>query len=140
MLSLECSGSPPLFRKREQAPELQGAGWKPASIPATVMRPTTRPQAVNWDAPGIAALVRAALDEDLGGGDATGFALLPAEAQAKARLIAKQTLVLAGLPLFERVFRALEPGVRFEARFDEGARVAAGSVVAIIEGRARGIL
>jgi nicotinate-nucleotide pyrophosphorylase (carboxylating) len=96
--------------------------------------------ALDWDAPEMAALVRAALEEDLGTGDRTVVAILPAEAAARARIVAKQELVLAGLPLAERVFRALDPAARIEASFAEGETVPAGAVVAQIEGRARAIL
>lgn len=95
---------------------------------------------LDWDAPEILALVRAALDEDLGRGDVTVGALRLDTVTAQARIVAKQQLVLAGLPLAERVFRALDAGVRFKGRFDEGARVAVGNVVAEIEGRAGSIL
>ena len=95
---------------------------------------------MNWDAPEIAALVRAALDEDLGAGDLTTLAVVPAEAQARARLVAKQDAVLAGLPLFERVFRLLDPDVRFTARLADGDVAQAGDEVARIEACARSIL
>lgn len=101
---------------------------------------TPQPRAINWDAPEIAALIRAALDEDLGDGDVTSSALVSPDARAHARIVAKQELVLAGLPVAERVFRMLDPGVGIAAQFEEGARVPAGSAVAIVSGRARGIL
>ncbi len=95
---------------------------------------------MNWDAPQITTLIRAALDEDLGAGDITGYALLPGSAQARARMIARREVVLAGLPLAERVFRAVDPETRFEAGAAEGSRVAAGACVARLSGRARAIL
>jgi len=108
---------------------------------------STAPQVVqvNWDAPEILALVRAALDEDLGvgrteeAGDLTANCLVSADAAVKARIVAKRELVLAGLPLAERVFRAPDHHVKITARADEGAFVPAGALVAQIEGNARAI-
>jgi nicotinate-nucleotide pyrophosphorylase (carboxylating) len=101
---------------------------------------------MNWDAKEIAALVQAALDEDLGygraarPGDVTSLATVAADATARARMVAKQDLVVAGLPLTERVFRALDPNVKVQAEAQEGASVRAGAVVLRIEGRTRAIL
>jgi nicotinate-nucleotide pyrophosphorylase (carboxylating) len=94
----------------------------------------------NWDAPEIAALIRAALEEDIGTGDITCAAIVPADTRASAQIIAKHELVLAGLPLAERVFRLLDAGVRFEAKHTEGAVLPGGDIVARIEGRAAAIL
>ncbi|MDE3136368.1 MAG: carboxylating nicotinate-nucleotide diphosphorylase [Acidobacteriota bacterium] len=94
----------------------------------------------DWDAPEIASLVRAAIAEDVGTGDVTTTATVAETARARARLIAKQELILAGLPLFERVFRQIDPAIRCAAHFAEGARVASGATVAEINGSARAIL
>jgi nicotinate-nucleotide pyrophosphorylase (carboxylating) len=109
---------------------------------------STAPQIVQvtWDAPEVLALVRAALDEDLGvgraeeAGDLTAQCLVSADATVKARIVAKRELVLAGLPLAERVFRALNHHVKVTARVEEGTVAAAGSPVAAVEGNARAIL
>jgi nicotinate-nucleotide pyrophosphorylase (carboxylating) len=97
-------------------------------------------KALDWDAPEITALVRAALDEDLGAGDLTALSLVPSGSKAKARILAKQDVVLAGLPLAARVFAAADRHVRWEPQFQEGAGAPAGGVVALLEGPTRGIL
>src|SRR5579884_2102200 len=94
---------------------------------------------------GIAAvfdeeLVRRALAEDIGRGDVTTEATIPAGTQATARLVARQEGVVAGLPIAERVFRLLDPHVRFEQQVSDGAHVAAGAVLATIRGEARALL
>ena len=59
-------------------------------------------------------VVRAALLEDLGrAGDLTTDAIVPADAQAETRLVARQEGVLAGLDLARLAFRALDPAIRF---------------------------
>ncbi|HVB99301.1 MAG TPA: carboxylating nicotinate-nucleotide diphosphorylase [Candidatus Dormibacteraeota bacterium] len=94
----------------------------------------------DWDDPALAALVRAALDEDVGAGDVTTAATVAEGARARARLIARQDLILAGLPVFERVFRQLDPAFAITPHFGDGSRVPSGATVADIEGRARAIL
>ncbi len=94
----------------------------------------------DWAAAEIAALAHGALSEDLGRGDRTTDAIVAFETEAHARIIAKRSLVLAGLPLAELVFRELDPQLRIRGRAAEGARLAAGATVAEIEGRARAIL
>ncbi len=94
----------------------------------------------DWDAPEIDALLRAALEEDIGTGDVTTTATVAASARAHARLVAKQELTLAGLPLFERVFRRLDSEILFTAHYADGSRVPTGAIVAELEGRARAIL
>jgi nicotinate-nucleotide pyrophosphorylase (carboxylating) len=104
------------------------------------MGPGEEAAGLDWAAPEIVRLVRAALEEDLGGGDRTAQAIVAAEAAARARIGAKQPLVLAGLPLAERVFRELDSAIRIDARAAEGANVAAAETIAEIAGRARAIL
>jgi nicotinate-nucleotide pyrophosphorylase (carboxylating) len=101
---------------------------------------------ISWDSPAMRALVQGALREDLGGdlleqsGDHTANAIAAPDATARARIIAKQNLVLAGAPVVIRVFRHLDPGTRIEVAYEEGARVRAGECVARMEGKARAIL
>jgi nicotinate-nucleotide pyrophosphorylase (carboxylating) len=95
---------------------------------------------INWDSPQLAALVQAALEEDIGSGDATVAAIVPPRTTARANLMAKQELVVAGLPLAERVFRALDPEVIFSAKAPEGQRVRAGEILAGISGNAAAVL
>jgi len=95
---------------------------------------------MNWDAPEITIFLNAALDEDIGAGDITARAIVPVEARARAQILARGMLVLAGLPLAERIFRALDPAARVEAHFAEGAGVPAGSAIIHIEGGTRALL
>ena len=92
-----------------------------------------------WDDPRVGALIDLALAEDLGAGDRTSEALVPAAARARGRVRAKQALVVCGLPLLERVFRRLGD-VRGSAEADEGALAAPLQVLATLEGPARALL
>jgi len=86
----------------------------------------------------VDADVAAALAEDIGTGDAT--AMLLDDAPDSAYLLCKEDCVLAGRPWFEACHRALDPGVAFEWRFDEGDRIAKGQVVATLRGRNRALV
>ncbi len=94
----------------------------------------------DWDRPELAHLIRSALEEDIGAGDATVAALISPSANARARIVAKQDLVMAGLPLAERVFRSLDPNVSFKAECAEGSRAQPGGRIASLSGRAAAIL
>ena len=86
----------------------------------------------------IEADVARALSEDLGGGDVTA-ALLP-DAPDQAYLLCKEDAVVCGRPWFDACHRALDPGVRIDWRVAEGDRVAAGTVLAVLHGRARALV
>ncbi len=85
-------------------------------------------------------VVEAALAEDLPWGDPTTDNLIPAGVRARAEAVVKAEGVIAGLPVFERVFCRLDPRVRVELYCHDGAAVRPGDVVALVEGPARSIL
>lgn len=86
-------------------------------------------------------LVRATLLEDLGrAGDITSQAVVPAEAQSRLQLVARQSGVLAGLELARLAFELIDPSIVWEARLQDGARLAPGDVIATMSGPARAML
>src|SRR5262252_1596644 len=95
---------------------------------------------MNWDSEYVQRLVQTALEEDVGAGDATVLATIPAKAVGKARILAREDLICAGLPMAERVLRSLDPEIRIEQRVEEGALVRKGLVLLHLEGKARAIL
>ena len=84
--------------------------------------------------------MRAALAEDVGSGDATTLATVPENMPARAAMVAREPLVMAGLALAEAAFTAGSPKVAFDRRFAEGAAVATGQTLARVEGSARALL
>jgi nicotinate-nucleotide pyrophosphorylase (carboxylating) len=84
-------------------------------------------------------LVARALAEDVGDGDATTEATVPAEARARAVVTQKAPGVVFGLDAAEATFRALDPDVEFERRVQEGVWRQGGEVLRA-EGRARALL
>lgn len=89
----------------------------------------------------IEGAVREALAEDLGSrGDITTDATVRADTMAAATFGARRAGVIAGLPVAEAAFRAIDPKVTFDALVRDGDAVAAGAVVARVEGSARALL
>jgi nicotinate-nucleotide pyrophosphorylase (carboxylating) len=84
-------------------------------------------------------LVKEALAEDIGKGDATSKLTVPRDAQARARIDQKEPGVIAGLEVAEAVFREVDRLLRFMALTSEGQWSEGGPVCAI-EGDARSIL
>ncbi|MBV9233631.1 MAG: carboxylating nicotinate-nucleotide diphosphorylase [Candidatus Eremiobacteraeota bacterium] len=86
-------------------------------------------------------LVRAALLEDLGrGGDLTTDAIVPPDRNAVARIVARETGILAGLDVATLAFALLDERLDAAPAARDGERVAARQAVAEIRGRARAIL
>jgi len=86
------------------------------------------------------ALARRALAEDVGRGDVTTEATIPAEARARGRIIARESGVVAGLPMAALIFALLDPQAQIISLVADGATVEAGATLAIVEGRARALL
>jgi nicotinate-nucleotide pyrophosphorylase (carboxylating) len=89
----------------------------------------------------IDRVVEAALAEDVGSGDATTRALVPADARCRAELLLKESGVVCGVPVAAAVFRALDPSVTVEALLEEGTAVSdVPAVLAVVDGPARAVL
>ena len=90
---------------------------------------------LHWD-----EVLLAALKEDIPWEDVSANAVVPEETRGHADLIAKADGVLAGLPVFCRVFVLLDEGAKVTLYKEEGARVKAGERIAEVEGNMRAIL
>lgn len=87
------------------------------------------------------SIVRAALLEDIGhGGDLTTDAIVEAGRRGNARIVARRSGIIAGLPFALIAFRLLDSDMQSVATVGEGGRAESGGVVAQINGRARAIL
>src|ERR1700689_667446 len=85
--------------------------------------------------------VQRTLNEDLGrAGDITSMATIPEATHAHAILVARQSGVIAGLPLAVAVFQKLSPDINIQAHCRDGGVVAAGMHVLTISGPARAVL
>jgi nicotinate-nucleotide pyrophosphorylase (carboxylating) len=85
-------------------------------------------------------LVRQALAEDRGAGDATSAATIAPGQQARGTIVAKSDLVVAGIDVAAETFRQVDGAVVFEVRWGDGSRVQRGETVAEVRGPARALL
>jgi nicotinate-nucleotide pyrophosphorylase (carboxylating) len=88
----------------------------------------------------IRRAVRAALAEDLGRGDATTLATVPANAKSVALMRAREPLVVAGIQFAEIAFRELSPRIKIKKLARDGQKVAAGKTLLKISGSSQAIL
>lgn len=80
------------------------------------------------------------LAEDVGSGDVTTDAIVPADAVATAEIVAKSECVVSGLPVARRVFDLLDPDLSWEERTPAGSKVPPGTTLARLSGKARAML
>jgi nicotinate-nucleotide pyrophosphorylase (carboxylating) len=88
----------------------------------------------------IRRLVQSALAEDVGSGDVTTLATVSEGAQAKAFLVAREPLIVAGLALAEAAFRELSPTIKIICSAKNGQAVKKGQQLMSVAGSARAIL
>ena len=82
----------------------------------------------------IEKLIRTALEEDIASGDVTSESILAPDAEGRAELISRSRCVLAGMPVFRRVFELLSSRIAFEIIFPEGSILAPDQRICRIEG------
>jgi nicotinate-nucleotide pyrophosphorylase (carboxylating) len=87
----------------------------------------------------ITANVRAALDEDVGDGDITAQ-LIPADRQARARIITRQDAVFCGRAWADETCRQVDGAIRTDWNVDDGDRIRANQPLLELDGAARSLL
>jgi nicotinate-nucleotide pyrophosphorylase (carboxylating) len=105
----------------------------------TNMERTTPP----FSLPGfdLDAFIRSTLAEDLGAdGDITSEAVIPADARFGGVMDSRDPIVVAGLPIAETFFRALDPRMEIDRLVEDGDRAEAGADLLRISGNARAML
>lgn len=88
----------------------------------------------------IEEIVDRALAEDLGWGDVTTEALVPAELTGKAFIVAKARGVLAGVEVARLVFCGVDPSTQLDIIIPEGSGIQPGDLIAKLEGKVASIL
>lgn len=89
----------------------------------------------------LSAFVAATFAEDLGEiGDITSAAVIPADAVFEGVMDSRDPIVVAGLPIAEAFFRALDPEVEIERLVEDGQSVPAGTDLIRLRGKARALL
>lgn len=93
-----------------------------------------------FDHPQIDSLISLALQEDIGPGDHSSLACVPADAQGKARLIVKDQGVICGLPLAEKIFKMVSPSIQVEFAMQDGDSIQHGDIAMTVYGPSRALL
>ncbi len=88
----------------------------------------------------IKEIVRLALKEDIGSGDITSKIFIPEGSLTEGALIAKESGIVAGLPIANYVFSQVDGEVSFTAHIEDGARIEKGTILARIKGPTISIL
>ena len=88
----------------------------------------------------IDQLIELWLDEDVSTFDLTAKIMVDDDATARFGMNAREPITISGIAIAERIFRRLDPEVRFEARAKDGQQIDAGTTFAVIEGNAQALL
>ncbi len=84
--------------------------------------------------------IRLSLAEDVGDGDHSSIACIPAEAQSRAQLLVKDSGILAGIEVGLAVLKTVDPRLHFTTQLKDGDRVTPGDIAFTVSGSARNIL
>lgn len=88
----------------------------------------------------IDELLDLAFAEDIGDGDHTTLSTIPAEAKGKSKLLIKESGVVSGIEIAEKVLKKLDPSVRMEVFIKDGSEVNPGDIVFVAKGPVRSLL
>lgn len=88
----------------------------------------------------IDLIIANALREDIGDGDHSSLACIPAGAQGKAKLLVKQAGILAGVGFARQVFEAVDADLKLEEQLPDGQAVNPGDIAFFVSGPSRSIL
>ena len=86
------------------------------------------------------SVIRMALSEDVGPGDVTTDAMIPADMTCRGKVVCKEDGVIAGLAVAKRVFELVDENIQFDAKCKDGEKVQEDQIVIRLFGPARGIL
>ncbi|WP_234735100.1 carboxylating nicotinate-nucleotide diphosphorylase [Tellurirhabdus bombi] len=84
--------------------------------------------------------IQLALAEDIGDGDHTSLATIPADAERRARLLVKQDGILAGIEVAKAIFETVDPALQVHVYQQDGEAIHYGDIVLTVSGNARHIL
>lgn len=84
--------------------------------------------------------VQNALQEDVGDGDHSALATVPAKHKGKCRLIVKEDGIIAGIEAAKEIFKIVDPKFKFTALIEDGSRVKTGDIAFLVEGNSQKLL
>ncbi len=88
----------------------------------------------------LRAFIRHALDEDTGEGDHSSLACIPVSARGRAKLLIKESGIIAGVRVVREVFRIADPTLKVETFFQDGERINFGDIALTAQGGLHSLL
>ena len=88
----------------------------------------------------IELIIANAIREDVGDGDHSSLACIPASAEGKAKLLVKDEGIIAGVEFAKKVFHYVDPNMKIETLIEDGSRVKYGDIVFYVTGASQSIL
>lgn len=88
----------------------------------------------------IDQIIDESLSEDIGDGDHTSDACIPENAKGKAQLLVKESGVIAGVEIAQRIFSKFDRSLKIEILISDGTQINIGDIVLTVEGPSRSIL
>ena len=88
----------------------------------------------------IEIIIINSLREDVGSGDHSSLACIPADAKGKAHLLVKDEGILAGVEFAKRVFQEVDPEIKVEVLMPDGSRIKKKDIAFTVEGSSQSIL
>ena len=85
-------------------------------------------------------IIQNALREDVGDGDHSSLACIPNSAVGKAKLLVKDTGIIAGVVFAKMIFEQVDPSLKLETYIKDGEEVTNGDVVFVVSGSSQSIL
>jgi nicotinate-nucleotide pyrophosphorylase (carboxylating) len=84
--------------------------------------------------------IRKSLQEDIGDGDHSTLACIPADAKGKAKLLVKENGIIAGIDVAKRIFEIVDPALELEFFKKDGDKIEIGDIVFQVSGSSQSIL
>mgnify|MGYP000152860423 CR=1 FL=1 len=88
----------------------------------------------------VEGIIKNAIREDVGDGDHSSLACIPATATGKAKLLVKDDGIIAGVAFAKQVFNYVDSNLKIETLLEDGAAVKYGDIVFYVEGSSQSIL
>jgi nicotinate-nucleotide pyrophosphorylase (carboxylating) len=88
----------------------------------------------------IELIISNAIREDVGDGDHSSLACIPASAKGKAKLLVKDNGIIAGVEFAKEVFKYVDENLTIETLIEDGSQVKHGDIVFYVEGSSQSIL
>jgi len=85
-------------------------------------------------------LINASLIEDIGDGDHTSLSCVPVNAIGKAKLLVKESGIIAGVEIAKKVFQRVDKNLKVEVFIQDGSKINVGDIVLTVEGKSISIL